>query len=63
MTSGPKVNTKVRGGTGRTLSARAPQPTSIVIDVKADANAKGALALRLDIGTVADFRNLTVTRE
>jgi hypothetical protein len=31
--------------------------------VKADANAKGARALRLDIGTVADFRNLTVTRE
>ena len=50
-------------GTGRTLCARAPQPTSIVIDVKADTNAKGAVALRLDIGTVAHFRNLTVTRE
>jgi hypothetical protein len=40
-----------------------PQPTLIVNDLKTGANAKGAVALWIDLGTVAHFRNLTVTRE
>jgi hypothetical protein len=32
-------------------------------DLKTGAKAKGAVALWLDLGTVAHFRNLTVTRE
>lgn len=39
------------------------QPTLIVNDLKSGANAKGAIALWLDAGTVAHFRNVVVTRE
>jgi hypothetical protein len=37
------------------------QPTLVVNDLKTGAQAKGAVALWLDVGTVAHFRNLTVT--
>ena len=39
-----------------------PQPTLIVNDLKSGANGKGAIALWLDVGTEAHFRNLTVSR-
>ncbi len=39
------------------------QPTLVVNDVKSGAHAKGALALWLDTGTIAHFRNLVVTAE
>jgi hypothetical protein len=39
------------------------QPTLIVNDVKSGPRAKGAVALWLDAGTVAHFRNLRVTPE
>ena len=37
------------------------QPTLIINDVKSGANAKGAVALWIDQGTVAHFRNLVVS--
>jgi hypothetical protein len=36
------------------------QPTLIVNDVKTGAQGKGAVALWLDTGTLAHFRNLSV---
>ena len=36
------------------------QPTLVVNDVKSGAHGKGAVALWLEPGTVAHFRNLTV---
>ena len=36
------------------------QPTLVVNDVKTGANAKGGVALWIDRGTVAHFRDLTV---
>jgi hypothetical protein len=37
------------------------QPTLIVSDLKSGVQGKGGVALFVDIGTVAYFRNLTVT--
>jgi hypothetical protein len=58
-----KVRIEVRGARARLYVHDQPQPTLIVHDLKTGANAKGAVALWLDIGTVAHFRNLTVIRE
>ncbi len=58
-----KVRIEVRGAQARLYVHNQPQPTLIVNDVKTGATAKGAVALWLDIGTVAHFRHLTVTRE
>ena len=58
-----KVKIEVRGAQAKLYVHDQPQPTLIVNDVKTAANAKGAVALWLDVGTVAHFRNLTVTRE
>jgi hypothetical protein len=38
------------------------QPTLIVNDLKSGANGKGGVALWLDVGTEAHYRNLTVRR-
>ena len=38
-----------------------PQPTLIVNDVKSGAQARGAIALWIDAGTVAHFRDVRVT--
>ena len=57
-----KVKIEVRGAQARLYVHNQPQPTLIVNDVKTGATAKGAVALWLDIGTVAHFRHLTVTR-
>ena len=58
-----KVKIEVRGGQARLFVHDQPQPTLIVNDVKTGPTGKGAIALWLDIGTEAHFRNLTVTRE
>ncbi len=58
-----KVKIEVRGTQARLFVHDQPQPTLIVSDLKTGPAGKGAVALWLDVGTVAHFRNLTVTRE
>ena len=58
-----KVKIEVRGAQARLYVHDQPQPTLIVNDLKTGASAKGAVALWLDAGTAAHFRNLTVTPE
>jgi len=55
-----KVKIDVRGGVARLYVHGSEQPTLIVNDVKTGAQGTGAVALWLDTGTVAHFRNLTV---
>ena len=55
-----KIRIEVRGERARLYVHDNEQPTLVVNDVKSGANAKGAVALWLDRGTVAHFRNLTV---
>jgi hypothetical protein len=55
-----KVKIDVRGGAARLYVHDNEQPTLIVNDVKTGAHGTGAIALWLDTGTVAHFRNLTV---
>jgi 3-keto-disaccharide hydrolase len=56
-----KIKIDVRGSVARLFVHGNEQPSLVVNDVKSGAQAKGAIALWLDIGTVAHFRNLTVT--
>ena len=50
-------------GTRATLRVHGQaQPTLVVNDLKTGAKAKGAIALWLDVGTRAHFRNLRVTQ-
>ena len=58
-----KVKIEVRGAQARLYVHDQAQPTLVVSDVKTGANGKGAVALWLDVGTEAHFRNLSVTRE
>jgi hypothetical protein len=58
-----KVKIEVRGAQARLFVHDQPQPTLVVNDVKTGASAKGAVALWLDVGTVAHFRNVVVTRQ
>jgi hypothetical protein len=58
-----KIKIEVRGDRARLHVNGAAQPTLIVNDLKSGPNASGAVALWLDPGTVAHFRNLTVERE
>jgi hypothetical protein len=55
-----KVKIVVDGGKARLHVHGQEQPTLIVNDVKSGANARGAIALWIDVGTVAHFRNLVV---
>jgi len=55
-----KVKIEVRGERARLYVHDQEQPTLIVNDVKSGATGKGAVALWLDRGTVAHFRNLSV---
>ena len=55
-----KVKIDVRGSLARLYVHDNEQPTLIVNDVRTGAHGKGAIALWLDTGTVAHFRNLTV---
>ena len=50
----------MRGSQARLYVRDNEQPTLIVNDVKSGAHGKGAVALWLEPGTVAHFRNLTV---
>jgi hypothetical protein len=56
-----KIRIEVRGTQARLFVHDNEQPALIVNDVKTGAQGKGAVALWLDAGTVAHFRNLSVT--
>ena len=56
-----KIKIEVRGDHARLYVHGSEQPTLIVNDVKSGPSAKGAVALWLGPGTIAHFRNLTVT--
>ncbi len=55
-----KVKIEIRGEQARLYVHGNEQPTLIVRDVKSGANGHGGVALWLEPGTVAHFRNLTV---
>jgi len=55
-----KIKIEVRGEEARLYVHDNEQPTLIVKDVKSGANGHGGVALWLEPGTVAHFRNLTV---
>jgi len=55
-----KIKIEVAGQRARLYVHDQPQPTLIVNDVKSGAGARGAVALWLDAGTIAHFRNLVV---
>jgi hypothetical protein len=56
-----KVKIEVRGEQARLYVHESEHPTLIVNDVKSGAAGRGGVALWLEPGTVAHFRNLTVT--
>jgi hypothetical protein len=56
-----KIKIEVDGAHARLYVHDNPQPALIVNDVRSGANASGGVALWLEPGTVAHFRNLTVT--
>jgi hypothetical protein len=56
-----KIRIEVRGSQARLFVHDSRQPTLIVNDVKSAPQARGAVALWLDVGTVAHFRNLRIT--
>jgi hypothetical protein len=58
-----KVRIEVSGEKARLYVHDMKQPTLIINDVKSGANAKGAIALWIDQGTVAHFRNLVVSEK
>lgn len=57
-----RMKIEVRGERARLYVHDAAQPSLVVNDVKSGPTARGAVALWLDPGTVAHFRNLTVER-
>ncbi len=56
-----KIKIDVRGEQARLYVHDNEQPTLIVNDVKSGASGHGGIALWLEPGTIAHFRNLTVT--
>jgi hypothetical protein len=56
-----KITIDVRGNVAKLFVHDNQQPTLIVNDVKSGAQAKGGVALWIDAGTVAHFRDLRVT--
>jgi hypothetical protein len=52
----------VRGNKARLFVNGQPQPTLIVNDVKTGEQGRGLIALWIDPGTIAHFRNLRVTK-
>jgi hypothetical protein len=56
-----RVRIEVRGTQGRLYVHGQAQPTLIVNDLKTGSGAKGGIALWIDVGTQAHFRNLVVT--
>ena len=57
-----KIRIEVRGEQARLFVHGAEQPTLIVNDLKTGAGARGGVALWIDAGTVAHFRNVVVTK-
>jgi hypothetical protein len=57
-----RVKIEVRGTQARLFVGGASQPALVVNDLKTGAAARGAVALWLDLGTIAHFRNLSVRR-
>lgn len=55
-----KIKIEVRGDRARFFVHGQEQPTLIVNDMKSGAQGKGGVALWIDLGTVAHFRNLVV---
>jgi hypothetical protein len=55
-----KIKIDVRGDRARLYVHDQAQPTLIVNDVKTGANGKGAVALWIDVGTLAHFRNVSI---
>lgn len=55
-----RIRIEVRGDTARLFVHGQAQPTLIVNDVKSGPTARGAVALWIDAGTVAHFRDLRV---
>jgi hypothetical protein len=53
---------EVQGNHARLFVHDATQPTLVVNDLKTGVHGRGAVALWLDVGTLAYFRNLVVTR-
>jgi hypothetical protein len=58
-----KVRIEVAGEKARLYVHDMNQPTLIINDVKSGANSKGAIALWIDQGTVAHFRNVVVSKK
>ena len=58
-----RIRIEVRGDRARLYVHDLQQPVLIVNDVKSGSNGTGAVALWIDPGTVAHFRNLVVTAE
>jgi hypothetical protein len=56
-----RVRIEVRGDTARLFVHGQQQPTLIVSDVKSGATTRGAVALWINPGTVAHFRNVRIT--
>jgi hypothetical protein len=56
-----RIKIEVRGTQARLFVGGATQPSLIVNDLKTGAAARGAVALWLDLGTIAHFRNLSVS--
>ena len=56
-----RVRIEILGAQARLFVHDQPQPTLVVNDLKTGADARGAVALWIDLGTQAHFRNLTVT--
>ena len=57
-----RIRIEVRGDTARLFVHGQGQPTLIVNDVKSGAQGRGAVALWIDVGTVAHFRDVRVSR-
>ena len=55
------IRIEVNGSKARLFVNGQVQPTLIVNDLKSGAQARGAIALWIDTGTIAHFRNLRVT--
>jgi hypothetical protein len=55
-----KIRIEVRGERARLYVLDHDQPTLIVNDLKTGAQGRGSVALWIDLGTVAHFRNLSV---
>ena len=56
-----KVRIEVQGDKAKLFVHGQPQPTLVINDVKSGARGRGKIALWIEAGTVAHFRNLTVT--